>query len=215
MFEEAVFGLYRTLHARHRTDAIAIAGGCGFNSVANGRLYSQTPFKRAYVQSAAGDAGGAIGAACAVWGESGGGRRFAMDHAYWGPAYDDEACRRAIAARQVEIDTARCTIVRESDEDALCLRVAGAIARGKVVGWFQGRMEWGPRALGNRAAEARQRLGEGVGPARARQPLDPRRPAPGRHEGRAQLEDQTARIVPALCTLGSARSLGRVVRDRR
>ena len=69
MYEEAFFHLLHTLHARHRLDSIALAGGCAMNSVANGKIRRQTPYKRVYVQSAAGDAGGAIGAALHVWQE--------------------------------------------------------------------------------------------------------------------------------------------------
>ena len=75
MYEEAFFHLLNTLHARHELDAVAIAGGCGMNSVANGKIRLKTPFKQVYVQSAAGDAGGAIGAAYSVWHELGGGAR--------------------------------------------------------------------------------------------------------------------------------------------
>ena len=152
MFEEAVFHLYNTLHRRHAVDAIAIAGGCGFNSVANGRLYHRTPYRRCYVQAAAGDSGGAVGAAYDVWlryaGENAG--RFPMNHAYWGPEYGDAAIAAAIAARRGEIDTKGCAVESVTD-DALYARTAAAIAAGKVIGWFQGRLEWGPRALGNRS----------------------------------------------------------------
>lgn len=153
MFEEAVFHLYNTLHRRHAVDAIAIAGGCGFNSVANGRLYHRTPYRHCYVQAAAGDAGGAIGAAYDVWHRQAGAgaRRFTMRHAYWGPEFDATAIADAIAARRGEIDAAGCAVERVADETTLCRRAAAAIADGKVVGWFQGRLEWGPRALGNRS----------------------------------------------------------------
>ncbi|MBT5415865.1 MAG: carbamoyltransferase [Rhodospirillaceae bacterium] len=152
MFEEAVFHLYRTLHARHGTDAIVIAGGCAFNSVANGRLYAATPFKRSYIQSAAGDAGGAIGAAYALWQRETGKRAAApMTHAYWGPAFDAAAIRATLDAGRTELEAAGCTVEEIADEDMLCRRTAEAIAAGKVIGWFQGRMEWGPRALGNRS----------------------------------------------------------------
>ncbi|MFN0044564.1 MAG: carbamoyltransferase [Alphaproteobacteria bacterium] len=151
MFEEAVFTLYRALHGRHGTDNIALAGGCGFNSVANGRLYGQTPYRHCYVQAAAGDAGGAVGAAFETWRRTGGVRRFVMDHAHWGPEYDDEAVRVALAGRAREVEASGCRPERVSDEGVLCARVARAIADGKIIGWFQGRMEWGPRALGNRS----------------------------------------------------------------
>jgi carbamoyltransferase len=152
MFEAAVFNLYRALHARHGLEAIAIAGGCGFNSVANGRLYRATPFKRAYVQAAAGDAGGAIGAALVVAHRvEGGGARAVMDHAYWGPGFDHEALAAALRAREQELADKRCIVESAESESELCRETAEAIADGKVVGWFQGRMEWGPRALGNRS----------------------------------------------------------------
>jgi carbamoyltransferase len=152
MFEEAVFHLYNTLHRRHAVDAIAIAGGCGFNSVANGRLYHRTPYRRCYVQAAAGDSGGAVGAAYDVWQRHAGksARRFLMDHAYWGPEFGDSALSAAIAARRGEIDAKACSVEKIAGA-ALYTRTAAAIAAGKVIGWFQGRLEWGPRALGNRS----------------------------------------------------------------
>ena len=130
---------------------LALAGGCAMNSVANGKVRRMTPFRRVYVQSAAGDAGGAIGAAFALWHKLGGARSFVMDHAYWGPQFSSGDIQALIAARQSEIDAAGCTVENIADEAELCRRTAAAIAEGKVVGWFQGRMEWGPRALGNRS----------------------------------------------------------------
>jgi len=103
------------------------------------------------VQSAAGDAGGAIGAAFALWHQVGGARSFVMDHAYWGPQFSSGDIGALVAARQPEIGTAGCSVENVADEAELCRRAAAAIAEGKVVGWFQGRMEWGPRALGNRS----------------------------------------------------------------
>ena len=152
MFEEAVFHLYRKLHARHGSEAIAISGGCGFNSVANGRIYAATPFKRAYIQAAAGDAGGAIGAALVTLAESSGAQsRFVMDHAYWGPHFERDELAAALHAREAEILEKGCTVSTAKSESELCREAAQAIADGQVVGWFQGRMEWGPRALGNRS----------------------------------------------------------------
>jgi carbamoyltransferase len=151
MYEEAFFNLLGAAHRRHGLPDIALAGGCAMNSVANGKIRRVTPFRRVYVQSAAGDAGGAIGAAYAVWHRLGGGRSFVMDHAYWGPQFDAGDIAGLIAARRPEMDAAGCTIDDIRDEAELVRRIAGAIADGKVVGWFQGRMEWGPRALGNRS----------------------------------------------------------------
>ena len=121
------------------------------NSVANGKVRRMTPFRRLYVQAAAGDAGGAIGSAFAVWYKLGGKRTFVMDHAYWGPSYSAADISHLLAAHQSDVAAAGCTVEDISDEAALCRRTAAAIADGKVVGWFQGRMEWGPRALGNRS----------------------------------------------------------------
>lgn len=151
MYEEAFFHLLNTLYVRHRLDDLTIAGGCAMNSVANGRVYRNTPFKRLYVQSAAGDAGGAIGAAYAAWVQSGGTDRFHMAHAYWGPHYSTSAMADLLAARADELDNADCSVRRIDDESQLARETAQAIADGRVIGWFQGRMEWGPRALGNRS----------------------------------------------------------------
>ena len=152
MYEEAFFHLLTHLHKRYPTDNLVLAGGCAYNSVANGKVHRRSPFNNSYIQSASGDAGGAIGAAFAVWFENQGKKRDCeMDHAYWGPAFDTAAIERMLAQSGDEIRSQGCTIARLSDEGELCRRVAAAVADGKVIGWFQGRMEWGPRALGNRS----------------------------------------------------------------
>lgn len=151
MYEEAFFHLLNKLYARHGLDTLTLAGGCAMNSVANGRVYRNTPFKRLYVQSAAGDAGGAIGAAYAVWSELGGGPRFRMEHAYWGPHYSDADIAALLDREKNALSHAGCSIRRIADEGELVRETAEAISQGLVIGWFQGRMEWGPRALGNRS----------------------------------------------------------------
>ena len=153
-YENAFFNLLRALHQRYDADAVVLAGGCAYNSVANGKVFERSPFKKVYVQSAGGDAGGAIGAAFATWHKVEGDkakRHFVMDHAYWGPSATPDQVAAAIAARRADFDAAACTIERMGDEAALCRRTAQAISEGKVIGWFQGRLEWGPRALGNRS----------------------------------------------------------------
>ncbi len=169
MYEEAFFHLLSCLHERHKLDSITLSGGCAMNSVANGKVVRQTPYRRVYVQSAAGDAGGAIGAAMVTWQKVRGGRglsapapatplagdvltdRIVMDHAYLGPEFGSDAVDALLSDRRSEIEAQGCSVVRIDDEVDLCRRTAGAVARGEVVGWFQGRMEWGPRALGNRS----------------------------------------------------------------
>lgn len=153
MYEEAFFHLLNRLHERYRSDAVVLAGGCAMNSVANGKIYQRTPFKHTYIQAAAGDAGGAIGAAFSVWNSLNPTRPrpFSMTHAYWGPQFSTEVIGGTLARAQPRLEEAKCAVELVPDEDELCNRVALAVSKGQVVGWFQGRMEWGPRALGNRS----------------------------------------------------------------
>ncbi|HYO78892.1 MAG TPA: carbamoyltransferase C-terminal domain-containing protein [Thermoanaerobaculia bacterium] len=152
MFEEAYFGLANSLQAKTGMQTLCLAGGCGYNSVANGLVFDRSPYRDLYIQAAAGDAGGAIGAAYWVWNEElRNPRSFVMDHAYWGPEYDAGAVDKAVAARHEDLEEAGCVLHRVKNERELCRRTAEQVAAGNVVGWFQGRMEWGPRALGNRS----------------------------------------------------------------
>jgi carbamoyltransferase len=151
MYEEALFHLLQVLHRRHGGENLALAGGCAMNSVANGKVLRSTPYKRVYIPPAAGDAGGSIGAALTVWHKFGGKRAFVMDHAYWGPRFGEAELRERIGVSGEELKKEGCIIEEIKDEGELCLRTAQEIAKGKVIGWFQGRMEWGPRALGNRS----------------------------------------------------------------
>ncbi len=151
MYEKAFFHLLSRLHERYGLDALCLAGGCAMNSVANGKITIHTPFKRVYIQAAAGDAGGAIGAAFVVWQGLGGKRNFVMDHAYLGTHFDNEYIQALLAEKSNQLQAAGCIMQTIADEEMLCDKAAFAISKGKVVGWFQGRMEWGPRALGNRS----------------------------------------------------------------
>lgn len=151
MYEEAFFNILNKMHDNHQLPNIAVSGGCGMNSVANGKITLNTPFKNVYVQSAAGDAGGAIGAAMQVWHASGGSRSEPMLHAYLGPAFSDDVVGDLLDSRKEEIAENNCTVELLTTEPELYESVSSAIAGGKVIGWFQGRMEWGPRALGNRS----------------------------------------------------------------
>ena len=169
MYEEAFFHLLNTLHARYKVDDLTLAGGCAMNSVANGKVRRMTPFKRVYVQSAAGDAGGAIGAAIHVWHRLNGGSsplpashasalagdplegRVVMDQAYLGPQYSNDMIALLLKELSHDLEAKSCQVEKVNDVAELCDRTAEAVAEGLVVGWFQGRMEWGPRALGNRS----------------------------------------------------------------
>jgi carbamoyltransferase len=238
IYEEAFFGLLNALYKKYNCPNLALSGGCAMNSVANGKVYLRSPFKRMYLPAAAGDAGGAIGAAFVVWGqEKGDGRRaegegrgekgegrtekangrsasniqhptsniqrngrFVMRHAYTGPEFNDEEIEALLSSRGLLGDGAAqvfehkdpasvaagafslatsvsiapathqasalatgprpsaldarpsaFSVTHFEDANQLCRLTAEAVSEGKVVGWFQGRMEWGPRALGNRS----------------------------------------------------------------
>ncbi len=146
-FEEVLFHLLNELHKRVPSSDLAMAGGCALNSVANGKLFAMTPFRRTWIQPAAGDEGLAVGAALhtyhSVLKQS---RRHELKHSYLGPEFSDS---------RIEADLKHAGLrYQKLEREPLLERVAEQIAQGNVVGWFQGRMEWGPRALGNRSIVA-------------------------------------------------------------
>jgi carbamoyltransferase len=156
--EEVYLGMLKKLAESTGLKAVCLAGGVAFNCVANGKIFETTPFEEVYVQPAAGDAGLAVGAAFYVWHQVlGKPRSFVMDHAYWGPGYSREEIHRAIDSNGL---TRSGYSVAEPPEEELCRRAAAIIADGKILGWFQGRAEWGPRALGNRSIVADPRRPE-------------------------------------------------------
>jgi len=156
--EEVYLGMLRKLAARTRLKTVCLAGGVAFNCVANGKIFDATPFEQVYVHPAAGDAGLAVGAAFHVWHQKlGKPRSFVMDHAYWGPGYSGEEIRRAIDSNGIA-QNGYC--VTELPEKELMSKTAALVADGKILGWFQGRCEWGPRALGNRSIVADPRRQE-------------------------------------------------------
>ena len=166
IYEEAFFHRLNALARQTRLPALCLAGGCAFNSVANGKILARTGFARVFVQPAAGDAGTALGAAQYLWHHVlGRPREFVMEHAFWGRAFDDGRLVQALARAlpgftgQPSWRSAEVAVQRNEQEDALLRDTAAALAEGRVVGWFQGRGEWGPRALGNRSilADPRRR----------------------------------------------------------
>jgi carbamoyltransferase len=146
--EEVVMRLARTARKELGLDYLCLAGGVALNCVANGKLLRESGLRDIWVQPAAGDAGGAIGAALAAWHLRHDGPRVAlegdrMSGAFLGPAFDNDEIRRQLDAASA--------VYRRYDEAELLERTARALADGAIVGWFQGRMEFGPRALGNRS----------------------------------------------------------------
>jgi carbamoyltransferase len=155
VYEEGAFHVLNHLHHRTRLDNLCLAGGCAMNSVANGKVREHTPFRNVYIQPAAGDNGTALGAAFYVWNQIlRKPRTFQMEHGYWGPGFDGEAVQKALADRQNDLDSQTCRTQVIDDEAELCRWTAERIAAGEVVGWYQDRMEWGARALGNRSIVA-------------------------------------------------------------
>ncbi len=146
--EEAYFQLLNNLYRNTHQKSVCLAGGVAFNCVANGKIFDNTPFAEVYVQPAAGDGGLSVGAAYYVYHQIlGQPRSFVMDHAYWGPQFTSEVIRDAIAGRNLN----GSHNVRYLTDEEIVQATAKHVADGKIVGWFQGRQEWGPRALGNRS----------------------------------------------------------------
>jgi carbamoyltransferase len=155
--EEAMLRMANHLFEETGLKNLCLAGGVALNSVANGRILRETPFEEMFIQPAAGDAGGALGVATFIWYSILGNNRSVkknnpdtigpekdlMQNAYLGPEYSNEAIKRFLKEKEI--------IYTELDRGNLLKRTAELIVDKRVVGWFQGRMEWGPRALGNRS----------------------------------------------------------------
>ncbi len=156
--EEIVLRTARTVHRQTGQENLCMAGGVALNCVANGRLLREGPFKRIWIQPAAGDAGGALGIAQLIWHRKFDGprtvdaERDSMSGAYLGPRFDDKVIKDFLDETQAAYHTLA--------HDELIDRAAGLIADGKVLGWFNGRMEFGPRSLGSRSILADPRSPE-------------------------------------------------------
>jgi len=144
MLEEAEFHVVHNLHRATGLKALCMAGGVALNSTFNGKVLPQTPFKDIFIQPAANDAGTALGVAYYIYHQVlGMPRCFVMDRAYTGPCFTNDAVQSVLQRHNIAYET--------YEFDEMTRRVAQLLAEGKVVGWFQGCMEWGPRALGNRS----------------------------------------------------------------
>jgi carbamoyltransferase len=152
--EDVILHMARHVHQETGLKKLCMAGGVAFNSVANGRILRETPFEEIFIQPSAGDGGGALGAALhayhTVLGQP---RKFTMEHAYWGEEHSPEIIEKLLVEKTIPSQ-------KFDNEEALLARVVDLLCEGKVVGWFQGRFEWGPRALGNRSILADPRRPE-------------------------------------------------------
>ena len=144
MLEEAVFHLLDYLYQKTKNKNLCMAGGVAFNCVANGKILENTPFQEIFIQPAAGDAGTAIGAAYYIYHSTlGEPRCFTMKDVFYGPGYSDKELAEALEKYELKYEV--------YDDEGIVRAAAKAAADGQVVGWFQGRSEFGPRALGNRS----------------------------------------------------------------
>jgi len=152
--EEIVLKMTHAAHRKSGSKNLVMAGGVALNSVANGRIMRETPFENVFIQPAAGDAGGAVGAALyayhVIFGHP---RKFTMEHAYWGAEYSAGEMMEAIKNSGFEYE-------EFDDDDKLLDRAVDTLLDSKVVGWYRGRFEWGPRALGHRSILADPRREE-------------------------------------------------------
>lgn len=152
--EEAILNIVNTAHKKSGLDKLVMAGGVALNSVANGRVMRESAFKDIWIQPAAGDSGGALGAALyayhVIFGQP---RKFVQEHNYWGAKYSESEMVEAIEESGFPYE-------RFDDLEVLLERALDTILQSKVIGWFQGRFEWGPRALGNRSILADPRREE-------------------------------------------------------
>ncbi len=152
VYEDAFFHLLDALYDHYKIDQLTLSGGCAMNSVANGKVYRRSSFKNIYIPPSAGDAGGAIGAAIVAEKEVlNQETRLSMNHAYWGTSFSNEHVDKLLSQETSELNSKGCEIIKFDDVEKLCKETANYISKGLVIGWFQGRMEWGPRALGNRS----------------------------------------------------------------
>lgn len=151
--EEIMLKMANYVHKQTGMKNLCMAGGVALNCVANGRLLRESPFENIYIQPAAGDAGGAVGVAFYIYNTVlKHPRRFVMNHAYFGTEYSDEEIKRTLEQFSAPYS--------ELEREELIQQVARHLAEGKIIGWFQGRMEFGPRALGARSILADPRRAE-------------------------------------------------------
>ncbi len=152
MYEEAFFHLLNKIYENQKNVNLCLAGGCGNNSVANGKIRQKTNFKNIYVAAAAGDAGGAIGSAYeAFFMKDRSRERSKMTHAYLGPNFSNDYILKLLNSKKEVMSSKNIKIFKTSSFVELSDLTVDSIIEGKVIGWFQGSMEWGPRALGNRS----------------------------------------------------------------
>ena len=151
IYEEFLFDIANNLYEKNKNDSLCLSGGCGMNSVANGKLFNNTKYKNIYIPSAPGDSGGAIGSASILINNLSKKKLFFSDNPFLGPKFSNNEIKIVLEKNKKQIENERTVINKIEDKKKLFEKTAKLISEGAVVGFFQGRMEWGPRALGNRS----------------------------------------------------------------
>tara|TARA_Y100000590_G_scaffold287765_1_gene323991 strand:- start:141 stop:1886 length:1746 start_codon:yes stop_codon:yes gene_type:complete len=151
LYEETLFDMLNKLYEKNNNDSLCVSGGCGMNSVANGKIIKNTKYKKIYIPPSPGDSGGAIGAASFFINKKYKISNKYADNPYLGPEYDSENIKQLLIKNNKEIEDKNINIKKFDNIDSLLSVTAKLIAEGNIIGFFQGRMEWGPRALGNRS----------------------------------------------------------------
>jgi carbamoyltransferase len=150
VYEDILLNIINYIYKKYKINNLTLSGGCAQNSLANGKILSNTPFSSLFIPSNPGDAGGAVGAAYYVWHNIKKARQYTDPTPYLGSSYDNIYVEKLLNNKKDELNIKKCNFFSLEEND-LCNYVAKEISNSKVVGWFQGRMEWGPRALGNRS----------------------------------------------------------------
>jgi carbamoyltransferase len=150
-YEEILFHILDHIYKKYEINQLTLSGGCAQNSLANGKILKNTKFNSLFIPSNPGDAGGAIGAAYTLFHKLKKKRPERNLDAYLGSDYTDNEIEKILKVNNEKLLAEKCSFVHYENEDLLCKFIAEEITKEKIIGWFQGRMEWGPRALGNRS----------------------------------------------------------------
>ena len=151
VYEEIFFDIANNLYEKNKNDYLCLSGGCAMNSVANGKIYDRTKYKKVYIQAAPGDSGGAVGAASIVIRNKNSDIKQFNDNPYLGPSYSSDYISEVLARNEKLLNSKLIKVSGYDNKDDLLKLTADLLSKEKIVGFFQGRMEWGPRALGNRS----------------------------------------------------------------
>ena len=151
VYEEVLFHILNFVYQKYKVENLTLSGGCAQNSLANGKILNNTNFKSLYVPSNPGDGGGCVGAAYSLWKNLTNKKPINTLGGYLGNSYNNKEIKSVLDFNKGKIESKNCSYYFLENEQLLCDSIAKSLTENKVIGWFQGKMEWGPRALGNRS----------------------------------------------------------------